>query len=86
MFRELPWRSALKDLVLRGGLSVVVCALAALCVLGFLTAANLGSRVWTKDADHASCKAGNCVANGKVHGPRLASKSERRWCAPASAC
>jgi hypothetical protein len=84
MFRELPWRSALKDLVLRGGLSVVVCALAALCVLGFLTAANLGSKSRTKDADQASCRAGNCIA--KAHGPRLASKSERRWCAPASAC
>jgi hypothetical protein len=80
MFRELPWQSALKDLVLRGGLSMVVCALAALCVLGFLAAltANLGSKARTKDADQASCKAGNCVANGKAHGPRLASKSERR--------
>jgi hypothetical protein len=80
MFRELQWRSALKDLVLPGGLSLVVCALAALCVLGFLSAlmANLGSTAGTKDASHSSCKAGNCVANGKAHGPRLASKSERR--------
>jgi hypothetical protein len=80
MFRELPWRSALKDLVLRGGLSVVVCALAALCVLGFMSAlvANLGPKARTKDADQTSCGAGNCVANGKAHGPRLASKSERR--------
>ena len=34
MFRDLPWRSALNDLVLRGALSLIVCALAALCVVG----------------------------------------------------
>jgi hypothetical protein len=78
MFRELPWRSALKDLVLRGGLSLVVCALTALCVLGFLSAlaANLGPKARTNDADLASCKAGNCGTKGKGHGPWLA--SERR--------
>jgi hypothetical protein len=77
MFRELQWRSALKELVLAGGLSLVVCALAAMCVLGFLAAlaANLGSKART-NADQVPCKAGNCVA--KAHGPRLASKSERR--------
>ena len=80
MFRELPWRSALKDLVLRGGLSLLVCALAALCVLGFFSAlaANLGPKARTNDADQASCKAGSCVTKGKGHGSRLASKSERR--------
>ena len=77
MFRE---RSALKDLVLRGGLSLIVCALTALCVGGFLSAlaANLGPKARTNDADQASCKAGNCVARSKGPGPRLASKSERR--------
>ena len=46
MFRDLPWRSALNDLVLRGALSLIVCALAALCVLGVLSAiaANLGPK------------------------------------------
>jgi hypothetical protein len=81
MFRELPWRSALKDLALRGGLSLIVCALAALCVGGFLSAlaANLGPKARTNDADQASCKAGTCVTKGKGHGPRLANaKSERR--------
>jgi hypothetical protein len=75
MFRELPWRNALKDLVLRGGLSVIVCALAALCVLGFLSAlaANLGPKAGTNDADQASCRAGNCVTKGKGHGPRFSS-------------
>ena len=78
MFRELPWRSALKDLVLRGGLSLIVCALTAVCVGGFLSAwaANLGPKARTNDADQASCRAGNCVTKGKGHGPRLA--SERR--------
>ena len=79
MFRELPWRTA-NDLVLRVGLSLVVCALTALCVLGLLSAlvANLGPKARTKDADQASCKAGNCGSRAKAHGPRLASKSERR--------
>jgi hypothetical protein len=78
MFKELQWRSALKDLLLRGGLSLVVCALAALCVLGFLSAlmANLGSKARTNDADQASCKAGNCVTKARAHGTRLASKPE----------
>jgi hypothetical protein len=80
MFRELQWRSALKDLLLRGGLSFVVCALAALCVLGFFSAlmANLGSKSHTNDADQALCKTGNCVTKAKAHGARLASKSERQ--------
>ena len=76
MFRE---RSALKDLVLRGGLSLSVCAFTALCVGGFLSAlaANLG-QARTNDAVQASCKAGNCVTKGKGPAPRFASKSERR--------
>ena len=77
MFREYPWR-ALNDLVLRGGLSLIVCALTALCVLGFFSAlaANLGPKARTNEADQASCKPGNCVIRSKGHGPRLA--SERR--------
>jgi hypothetical protein len=80
MFRELPWRNELRNLVLRGGVSLIVCALAALCVLGFLSAlaANLGSKARTNDADQALCKATHCGSKGKGHGSRLASKSERR--------
>ena len=80
MFREYSWRSALNDLVLRGGLSLIVCALTALCVLGFLSAlaANLGPKARTNDAVQASCKAANCVTKSKGHGPQLASKSARR--------
>jgi hypothetical protein len=80
MFRELPWRSALKDLVLRGGLSFLVCALTAVGVGGFLSAwaANLGPKARTNDAVQASCKAANCVTKSKGHGPQLASKSARR--------
>ena len=80
IFRELPWRSALEELVLRGGLSLIVCALTALGVGGFLSAlaANLGPKARTNDAVQASCKTANCVNKSKGHGPRLASKSERR--------
>ena len=80
MFREYSWRSALNDLVLRGGLSLIVCALAALYVLGFFSAlaANLGPKARTNDAVQASCKAANCVTKSKGHGPQLASKSARR--------
>jgi hypothetical protein len=76
MFREYSWRSALNDLVLRGGLSLIVCALTALYVLGFLSAlaANLGPKARTNEADQASCKAGNCLIRAKSHGPRLASE------------
>lgn len=81
-FRELPWRRTLTELVLRGAISLVVCALAALCVGGFLSAlaANLGPKAQTNSRDQAGpCKAGDCVAKGKAHGPRLAkSKPERR--------
>jgi hypothetical protein len=75
MFRELQWRSALKDLLLTGGLSLTVCALAAMCVLGLLSAlaANLGSKARTNNADQASSN-----TRAKVHGPRLASQAERR--------
>jgi hypothetical protein len=45
MFRDLPWRSALHDLVLRGALSLIVCALAVLCVVGCLSA--LGGTILT---------------------------------------
>ena len=79
MFRDLPWRSALNDLVLRGALSLIVCALAALCVVGVLSAlaANLGPK---ERADQAGpCKAGNCVAKPKDSGHRVANtKSEKR--------
>ena len=80
IFRELPWRSALKELVLRGGLSLIVCALTALGVGGFLSAlaANLGPKARTNDAVQASCKTANCVTKSKGHGPQLASKSARR--------
>jgi len=65
MFRDLPWRSTLNDLVLRGALSLIVCALAALCVLGGLSA--LATNLKPKEP----CKAGNCVAKVKGSGHRV---------------
>jgi hypothetical protein len=82
MFRDLPWRSALNDLVLRGALSLIVCALAALCVVGGLSAlaATIGSKERSNYGDQAGpCKAGNCVAKAKGSGHRVANtKSEKR--------
>jgi hypothetical protein len=79
MFRDLPWRSALNDLVLRGALSLIVCALAALCVVGGLSAlaATIGSKERSNYGDQAGpCKAG-CVTKAKGSGHRVA-KSEKR--------
>jgi hypothetical protein len=81
MFRDLPWRSALNDLVLRGALSLIVCALAALCVCGGLSALAAShvpkARAYGDQA--GPCKAGNCVAKAKGSGHRVANtKSEKR--------
>ena len=82
MFRDLPWRSALTDLVLRGALSLIVCALAALCVVGVLSAlaATVGTKERANYKDQAGpCKAGNCTAKAKGSGHRVANtKSEKR--------
>jgi hypothetical protein len=82
MFRDLPWRSAINDLVLRGALSLIVCALAALCVFGGLSAlaATLRPKERSNYGDQAGpCKAGNCVAKAKGSGHRVANpKSEKR--------
>jgi hypothetical protein len=77
MFRDLPWRSALSDLVLRGALSIIVCALAVLCVVGGLSALAANSKERSNYGDQAGpCKAGNCVAKAKSSGHNT--KSEKR--------
>jgi hypothetical protein len=82
MFRDLPWRGALNNLVLRGALSLFVCALAALCVVGGLStlAATIGSKERSNYGDRAGpCKPENCVAKAKGSGHRVANtKSEKR--------
>jgi hypothetical protein len=79
MFRDLPWRSALRDLVLRGALSLIACALAALCVLGGLSAFATNLRPKERGDQVGPCKAGNCVATDKGSGHRVTNtKSERR--------
>ena len=81
MFRDLPWRNALNELVLRGALSLFVCALAVLCVVGGLSAlaATLGPKERVYGDRAGSCKAGNCVAKAKGSGHRVANtKSEKR--------
>jgi hypothetical protein len=77
MLRDLPWRSALNDLVLRGALSLIVCALAVLCVVGGLSALAANSKERSNYGDQAGpCKAGNCVAKAKGSGHNA--KSEKR--------
>ena len=82
MFRDLPWRNALNELVLRGALSLFVCALAVLCVVGGLSAlaATLGPKERAYGDQAGPCRAGNCVANdAKGSGHRVANtKSEKR--------
>jgi hypothetical protein len=80
MFRDLPWRSAINDLVLRGALSLIVCALAILCVVGGLSALAANSKERSNYGDQAGpCKSGNCVAKLKGSGHRVANtKSEKR--------
>jgi hypothetical protein len=82
MFRDLPWRTALNDLVLRGALSLIVCALAALCVTGGLSAlaANSRPKEQSNSGNQAGpCKAGNCVAKAKGSGHGVAIiKPEKR--------
>jgi hypothetical protein len=81
MFRDLPWRTALNDLVLRGALSLIVCALAALCVVGGLSAlaATRGPKERAYGDQVAPCKGGNCIAKAKDSGHRVANpRSEKR--------
>jgi hypothetical protein len=81
MFRDLPWRTALNDLVLRGALSLIACALAALCVVGGLSAlaTTLGPKERAYGDQARPCKAGNCVAKTKGSGHQVANtRSEKR--------
>ena len=79
MFRDLPWRSALNDLVLRGALSLIVCFLAVLCVVGSLSALAADLRPKERGDQVGQCKEGNCVAKAKGSGHRVTNtKSEKR--------
>ena len=71
MFGQGIWRS-FKELMFRGALSLVCCAIAALCVGGLLSALaeNLGHKPPTNDAGRTACKTINCVLSGT--GSRLA--------------
>ncbi len=70
MFRAGRSRS-FKELMFRGALSLICCAIAALCVGGLLSvlAENLGPKAPTNDVDRTPCKTINCVLK---KGPRLA--------------
>jgi hypothetical protein len=81
-FRELPWRRTLTELVLRGAISLVVCALVAACVGGVLSALapNLRPKERSNYGDQAGpCKAEHCIAKTKGSGHHLANtRSEKR--------
>jgi len=66
MFRQGIWRS-FKELTFRGGLSLLCCAITALCVGGLLSALaeNLGPKQLANDAGRTACKTVNCVLNGR---------------------
>jgi len=69
MFRAGRSRS-FKELMFRGALSLICCAIAALCVGGALSALaeNLGPKAPANDVDRTPCKTINCVLKSK--GPR----------------
>ena len=68
-----------KELMFRGALSLICCAIAALCVGGLLSALaeNLGSKAPSSDVDRTPCKTVNCVLKSK--GPRLAHSEKRAF-------
>ena len=78
MFRAGGSRS-FKELMFRGALSLICCAIAALCVGGLLSALaeNLGPKAPTNDVDRTPCKTINCVLKSK--GPRLAHSEKRAF-------
>ena len=71
MFGQGVWRS-FKELMFRGALSLICCAIAALCVGGLLSAlaGNLGPKQPANDTGRTACKTINCVLRGT--GSRLA--------------
>jgi hypothetical protein len=71
MFRQGIWQS-FKELIFRGALSLICCAIAALCVGGLLSALaeNLKPKPPANDVGRAVCKTTNCVLRGT--GSRLA--------------
>jgi hypothetical protein len=66
-----------KELMFRGALSLICCAVAALCVGGLLSALaeNLWPKATTNDVDRTPCKTINCV----LKGPRLAHSEKRAF-------
>jgi len=65
-------QNALRELVLRGAVSLSICALATLFVIGLLSvlAENLPSKP-KFDADLANTGASNCGTKAKRHGSKL---------------
>ncbi len=85
MFRAGRSRS-FKELMFRGAMSLICCAIAALCVGGLLSvlAENLGPKAPTNDVDRTPCKTINCVLKSPVaeaKGPAN-SAGPRSFCRP----
>ena len=55
MLKQLPWRRTFKELLFRGAISLIVCALVALCVGGLLSAVaeNFGPKPQTSKPNQA---------------------------------
>ena len=69
MFRQGIWRS-FKELMIRGALSLICCAIAALCLGGLLSALaeNMRPKARVNDAGRTACKTINCILKGRVRG------------------
>jgi hypothetical protein len=68
MFKQLPWRRTFEELLLRGAISLIICAVVAVAVGGILSvvAESFGPKPQTSNPDQAgACKAGKCVVKRK---------------------
>jgi hypothetical protein len=76
MFRQGAWRS-FSELMFRGAVGLICCAIAALCVGGLLSALaeNLEPKAPTNGTGRTHCKTIDCLLKGR--GPRFAHSEKR---------
>jgi hypothetical protein len=76
MLKQGAWRS-FRELMFRGAVGLICCAIVALCVGGLLSALaeNLESKSSTNGAGRTHCKTIDCLLKGAR--PRLAHSEKR---------
>ena len=69
MFIQGIWRG-FRELTFRGALSLICCAIAALCVGGLLSALaeNMRPKAPVNDAGRRACKTIDCILKGRARG------------------